>query len=208
MTEFLERSIDTLGYLGVLLMMYLEYVLPILPTQVVIPIAGVMVGRGELTFLGVWISGILGAALGSQTIYEVGRHIGSDNLERFIMRYGRYLTITPSHAERAARQFERYGSVLVILSHMTPLSPLRLMTSLYAGIAGMPRVKAFAYAVVGSIPWIGVQLYAATLIGENWTRLWEEATRYQVYLWIIGGVVAAGFIVWYLWRLRQSFAVR
>ena len=79
------------GYLVVLFGVMLESTGVPLPGETILLAAGVLVQRGHLD-LGYTIAlGILGAVIGDQFGYWVGREGGRP----FVLRWGRYLFITP-----------------------------------------------------------------------------------------------------------------
>lgn len=204
MTQQFEQLIETLGYLGILIGLYIEHVFPPAPAQVVIPIAGFLVGRGELTFLGVWISGTIGGVLGSCTLYWLGRWLDERFVRTFVRKHGKWLTVSEADLDRTLRLFDRWGNWLVLISHMIPLSPVRVFMSLTAGANRMGWLRFALYSTLGTILWIGGQLYLAVLVGENWEELAAQANRYSLYLWIGGGICTVLVVFWYLRRWRRQ----
>jgi membrane protein DedA with SNARE-associated domain len=203
MSKELEEIVITLGYLGIFIGLYIEHVFPPAPAQVVIPVAGFMVGRGELDFWGVLIAGSFGAVLGSYTLYSLGNWLGEDRTRNFIRKYGRILTVTEHDLERSFHFVDRYGRMTVFISHMIPLSVVRVVVSIFAGVNRMRREVFTLSTTVGTLIWIGGQLYLAVVIGEEWDRITAEAARYEGVLWGVGGTLTVLFVVWYVRRLRN-----
>src|SRR3546814_9587261 len=80
MFDWIVQVIDQLGYAGILLLMLAETMFPPIPSEVIMPIAGVLAVRGEMSLTGIIISGTAGAMLGNFLWYLVARMIG---VERF-----------------------------------------------------------------------------------------------------------------------------
>ena len=203
MSGELEEIVISLGYLGIFIGLYIEHVFPPAPAQVVIPVAGFMVGRGELNFWGVLLAGSFGAVLGSYTLFWLGHWLGEENTRIFIRKYGRVLTITENDLERSFRFVDRYGRLTVFISHMIPLSVVRVVVSIFAGVNRMRREMFLISTALGTLIWIGGQLYLAVVIGEEWDRITAEAARYEGILWGVGGTLTVLFIVWYIRRLMS-----
>jgi membrane protein DedA with SNARE-associated domain len=112
-TPQVEQFIITFGYIGVLIGLYVEHVFPPAPMQVVIPIAGFLVGRGELNFWGVWVAGTIGGVLGSYTLYAIGHWVDEPRVRRFIKKRGHWLTIAENDLDRSLHFLDRYGTAMV-----------------------------------------------------------------------------------------------
>jgi hypothetical protein len=63
--EYITRTIETGGYPGIVLLMFLENVFPPLPSEIIVPFAGYAAAQGKLTLIGVVASGTLGSVAGT-----------------------------------------------------------------------------------------------------------------------------------------------
>ena len=61
MSDWIVRLIEQSGYLGVAFLMLLETVFPPIPSEVIMPVAGVAAGQGKLHYGLVVASGTTGA---------------------------------------------------------------------------------------------------------------------------------------------------
>jgi membrane protein DedA with SNARE-associated domain len=203
-TPQVEQFIITFGYIGVLIGLYIEHVFPPAPMQVVIPVAGFLVGRGELNFWGVWVAGTIGGVLGSYTLYELGHWVDEPRVRRFVQKHGRWLTISENDLDRSLRFLDRYGTAMVFISHMIPLSVVRVIVSAFAGVMGMSRWMFLIYCTAGTILWIGGQLYLAVLVGESWDNMIAAIRPHENLAWGTGIILTILLVIWYLWRFRQQ----
>src|ERR687886_1148026 len=97
--------IEHYGYLVILFGVMLESTGVPLPGETILLAAGVLVERGHLD-LGYTVAfGILGAVVGDQIGYWVGRKGGRP----FVLRWGRYVLVTSERLARAERFFARQG---------------------------------------------------------------------------------------------------
>src|SRR5919202_2882686 len=123
--------IEHYGYLVILFGVMLESMGVPLPGETILLAAGVLVQQGHLD-LGYAIAfGILGAVLGDQIGYWVGREGGRP----FVLKWGRYVWITPERLARAEALFDRHGGKAVFLARF--VAGLRVFGALIAGISHM-----------------------------------------------------------------------
>jgi membrane protein DedA with SNARE-associated domain len=158
------RLIEQTGYVGVFLLMFLETVFPPIPSEVIMPIAGVQAGQGELSLWAVIVSGAAGAMLGNLFWYALARVIGLKRFRPFIVRYGRWLTIDWDDVEKAERLFGRFGSAIVSLGRMLPT--IRSVVSIPAGLLNM-RLRSFlVWSTLGTIAWTAALATAGWGLGK------------------------------------------
>jgi len=90
--QLLLAAVDAnplLGYLAITLVMLLENVVPPIPSEVVMPLAGFLIQQGKLELLPVLLAGLIGTVLGAWFWYGVGRLINEERLERWLAKHGR-----------------------------------------------------------------------------------------------------------------------
>jgi membrane protein DedA with SNARE-associated domain len=209
--EFIDRTLipfflslyDAVGYLGVGLAIGLETFIPIIPSEVIVPMAGWKVSQSASdpsvveplthapwSWLAVLVIATVGAVLGSFAGYLIGAWGGRPLLDR----WGRYVHIQPADLDRADAWFARYGAWAVFLGRLVPL--VRALINYPAGVARMPIGRFLLYSALGSLPWNGVLLLGGYLLGENYRRLYDAIRPYEL---VIYAVVLVG-IGWVLWR--------
>jgi len=198
-----------MGPLGVSLLMGIESACIPLPSEVIMPFAGYLAFKGQLTFFGlgagspiaqIWIAGIFGALgcnLGSIPAYEIGAWGGRTAVEK----YGKYIWLNLGHLDQAHRFFERFGTWAILIGRMLPV--VRTFIALPAGIAKMNRTKFHIYTFAGSLPWCLGLAWIGYKLGEKWNTLGAYFHKLDA---VIGGLILAG-IVWFVWdHLRKKKA--
>jgi membrane protein DedA with SNARE-associated domain len=190
LSGFVIRIISGLGYGGIVLAMAIESACIPLPSEVIMPFSGYLVSQGRFSLWGVSVAGALGCTLGSAVAYAAGAYGGRP----FILKYGRYVLITPHELDRADRWFARYGIMATFISRLLPV--IRTFISLPAGIARIPFGRFLLYAFLGSLPWSWALAYVGMLLGENWDRVGGVLHSLDIVIVIGLGVGAA----WFLWR--------
>jgi membrane protein DedA with SNARE-associated domain len=164
----LLHLIGRYGYLVVFFGVMLESAGVPLPGETVLITAGVLVHRGILDPGDAVFFGILGAVVGDQIGYWVGRFGGRP----FVLRWGRYVFITPERLGRAERFFEQHGGKAVFFARF--ITGLRVFGALVAGMSRMAWGKFALYNVLGGAVWataavaLGYFLWASIGLVEHW----------------------------------------
>jgi membrane protein DedA with SNARE-associated domain len=196
MIELFQHFIDTMGYAGVFLLLFIENIFPPLPSEVVAPFCGYAAARGELDIGGVIFAAVLGSMVGQLPWYYAGWVLGQRRVESLAGRYGRWLTVTPHEVERVFGWFNRFGGASVFFGRMVPA--VRAVISLPAGIARMNIWKFLAFSLAGTTLWMGGLAYAGYRLGQNYQQV-------EVYLGPGTKIVVALVVLLYLIRLALSF---
>jgi membrane protein DedA with SNARE-associated domain len=197
MSDWVVRMIEQSGYLGVAFLMFLETIFPPIPSEVIMPVAGVAAGQGRMTYALVVASGTAGAMLGNIFWYLAARALGIVRLKPIVQRWGRWLTVTWPELERAERWFRVNGVFFVFLGRMLPT--VRSLVSIPAGLLKM-RFRSFVIAsTIGTAGWTALLAGAGYKLGENYRDIneWLGPASNAILV-----VLAAGY-VWRLWTHRN-----
>lgn len=201
---FFLQLYDAVGYVGVAVAIALETFVPIIPSEVIVPMAGWKVSQSAAdpsvlepltnapwSWAAVLLVATLGAVLGSLAGYLIGAWGGRPLLDR----WGRYVHIHPEDLDRADEWFRRYGDWAVFFARLVPL--LRALINYPAGVARMPLGRFILFSTLGSLPWNAGLLLAGFLLGENYERLYEAVRPYEYVIYAI--VIVGGAYVLYRW---------
>src|SRR5215204_4117036 len=153
--------IEHYGYLVILFGVMLESTGVPLPGETILLASGVLVQRGHLDLGDVIVFGILGAVLGDQIGYWVGREGGRP----FVLRWGRYVFITPQRLGRTEAFFERHGGKAVFLARF--FSGLRIFGALVAGISRMRWGTFILYNALGGAVWATAVVLVGYFLGSS-----------------------------------------
>lgn len=191
MTDWVIQLIERSGYLGVGFLMFLETVFPPIPSEVIMPIAGVAAVNGPMTLWGVILSGTTGAMLGNFFWYLVARVIGVDRFRPFIEKHGRWLTLDWYDVIKAEKLFGRFGSIIVGIGRLLPT--VRSVVSIPAGLLRM-RLKSFLFwSSIGTAGWSSALAVAGYALGRQFGEI--EHILGPLSSAVIGVIVLA-----YVWR--------
>ncbi len=200
----LDRFRD-LGYPGIVLLMAIESSVLPLPSELVMPPAGYLAAKGEMSF-GVAIAcGVLGSVLGALANYGLAHRLGRP----FIRRVGRYLWISDKSLERSERYFADHGEISTFMARMLPV--VRHLISLPAGLARMNLAKFVTFTGLGALVWCTILTWIGWFIGKKEdvivTVLNAEAKTYAgravLIILPVLAVIAGVYVWWHRRRLAQ-----
>ncbi|MFF1254737.1 DedA family protein [Pseudarthrobacter sp. NPDC058329] len=180
------RGIEQLGEWGVGLFTLAETVVPPIPSEVILPLAGYLARQGSLHLVLVFVTSTLGAYLGAVFLYWLGAKLG---FERSIRGLSRLPLVDREDFEHAAGWFRRHGRSSIFFGRLLP--GVRSLISLPAGASAMPFGMFSLYTLAGSGLWNGALLGLGYLLGTQY-RVVEEYSRflnYAVYAALGGTVV-------------------
>lgn len=153
MDELVARAIGQLGYLGVMLLMLLETLIPPIPSEVIMPLVGLAAARGEIGIGGAIVAAVVGSTAGAAAWYGVARAYGRIRLLGLAKRYGKWLGLSPETIEQATEWFARRGGWAVFLARILP--GVRVYISVPAGLSHMPFRRFLAFTTAGFAVWYG-----------------------------------------------------
>ncbi|WP_027483851.1 DedA family protein [Deinococcus pimensis] len=199
MLDWIQNLMSSLGYAGIVLLMFVENVFPPIPSELIMPLAGFTASRGELDIVLVVLAGTLGSVLGALPLYYLGRLVGEERLVAWADRWGRWLTVRGEEIRRADDWFDRHGHKTVLFGRLVP--GLRSLLSIPAGISGMPLAKFLLYTGIGTGLWSTLLAVLGFTLGENY----EVVERYVGPIgYAVLGLLAVTVIVWVVRRRRAG----
>lgn len=198
LSDWVTDVIDALGYAGVALLIALENLFPPIPSEIVLPFAGFVASDGDANLVGMIVAATIGSLVGAWILYGIAACIGRDRLERFLLRYGKWLRLTTDDVAKADRWFQNRAVVAVLVGRCIPL--IRSLVSIPAGFQRMPLSTFTLYTAIGSAIWNTALITAGYALRENWEDV--EPILDVVQYVVVAAIVAA--IVWFVWSRRRS----
>lgn len=190
------------GYGAIVLVMLLENVVPPIPSEVVMPLAGFLIQQGKLQLLPTVLAGLLGTVLGAWFWYGIGRMINEQRLEHWLRRHGRWLGLRPEDLARSRRWFNRHGVAVVFWGRVIP--GIRTFVSLPAGIEMMPQPLFLAWTTVGSLLWILLLTLAGQALGSGYASVAESLKPFSQVLKVVLGLAFLAGVCWLGLRLLRA----
>ena len=200
----LDRFRD-IGYPGIVALMAIESSIVPLPSELVMPPAGYLAAKGELSLPLVIACGVLGSVLGALANYGLAAWLG----RAFIHRLGRYVLVSEKSLERSERFFGAHGEISTFIARMLPV--IRHLISLPAGLARMPIPRFMSFTALGAGIWCTVLTVIGWTIGKKENVLLgtlnaqvrREAGQATTIIIPVLAAIAVMYVIWTR-RRRQS----
>ena len=193
LVDFATEFIDSVGLIGVFVLMLLESALIPVPSEAIMLFAGFNVSEGDMTLIGIVTAGVLGNLVGSWIAWALGYFGRVELLEK-----NRLIHINHKHLEWADSWFQRHGDATVFFTRMIPI--VRTFISLPAGIARMPFWRFTILTLLGCIPWVLMLGFIGREVGDQWEE-WRDYLHYGDYL-VLAALV--GGLIYLLIRRRRG----
>jgi membrane protein DedA with SNARE-associated domain len=181
------RAIEQLGEWGVGAFTLAETVVPPIPSEVILPLAGYLAKQGALNLLLVFVTSTLGAYLGALFLYWLGARLG---LERSIRGLSKLPLVDREDFEHAAGWFRRHGRSSIFFGRLLP--GIRSLISLPAGASRMPMGTFSLFTLAGSGLWNGALIGLGYLLGTQYQLIeqYSKFLNYAVYAALGVAVIA------------------
>lgn len=198
--SLLEKLLDAVSAGGaavLALVMLAENVFPPIPSEAVLPLAGVAVHDGRLSLLAALGAATTGSVAGACVLYAAGRFGGRP----LLYRYRWLLRLDAAALERADAWFDRHGPPLVFWARMLPLA--RSAVSVPAGLSEMPPARFVVLTAAGSLLWNALLIGAGMALDSGWARATAVAGAYSRVAVALIAAVAAVLVVVRVHRRRR-----
>jgi membrane protein DedA with SNARE-associated domain len=183
-----------LGYLGIVLLMAMESSIIPLPSELILPPAGILASRGELSLFWIIFAGVSGSLIGATISYWASWLLG----RAFIYlladhKIAKVLAITPAKLEKAEKFFLKYGSISVFIGRLLPV--VRHLISIPAGFCKMNFWKFVFYTTIGSAIWVTILAVGGYYLG---TKIEVIAEHFKIIVEALIAVTAIGLLIFWL----------
>lgn len=163
-----------LGYLGIFTAALVETLFPIIPSELIFPLAGYVaqsqnLGIGQAIMYG--FTGSLGSTIGAIIIYFLSLKVG----RIVILKIGKYILINESKLQKSEIWFQKYGKVAVLLGRLAP--GIRELISVPAGLAKMNVIPFILFTFIGSFLWSLSLTMIGFYLGDAWDEFSQESSK-------------------------------
>jgi membrane protein DedA with SNARE-associated domain len=198
LTDWVVDVIETIGYLGVALLVAVENLFPPIPSEVVLPAAGFTAGQGKANLIGMVAAATLGSLVGAWALYLIAAAIGPIRIHAFVVRYGRWFGVKAHDLDRAEDWFDDHANVAVLICRCVPL--IRSLVSVPAGFRRMAPIPFTIYTLIGSVVWNAILIGAGYALGDRWEQVGEYVGTLQYV--VIAAILLA--VAWWVWTRMLS----
>ena len=200
LTGWVASVIEALGEVGVGVLVALENLVPPIPSEIVLALAGYLAGEGQLNVVLALIAATAGSVVGALVLYWLGYVLGEDRLRRWLDRIP---LVDASDLDKADRWFERHEKSAVLFGRCVPV--VRSLVSIPAGANHMPLGQFTLFTAIGSGVWNGIFVGGGYALGSQW----QQVERYSHWFdYAIGAFFAIAIATWIIKKLRNRAATR
>tara|TARA_Y100001933_G_scaffold220190_1_gene229322 strand:+ start:113 stop:772 length:660 start_codon:yes stop_codon:yes gene_type:complete len=181
--EIISNSVKNnpnIAYLVICFAMFLENIIPPIPSEIIMPLGGFFVYQGNLNFFILVIFGLIGTVLGSIPWYYLGKFLNEKKLANFVESKGKFLGITSKDFNKSKLWFDKYGVSLVFWGRLIP--GIRTLISVPAGIELMPFKKFLLWTTLGSLIWVVLLSISGYVFGENYRIIEEYVDNFKFFI--------------------------
>jgi len=189
--HWLVETIGTMGYVGIISLMFIESSFIPFPSEVVIPPAGYLIYQSKMSWFGVIASGTAGSVLGALFNYLIAVKVGRP----FLARYGKYVGFSEKHLRKGEDFFRRHGHISTFIGRL--VIGIRQYISFPAGLCRMNLLKFCFFTAFGAGIWVYILAYIGYFVGDNEERIMQMSRQWAVYLIIGCVVIVTGYIFWH-----------
>jgi membrane protein DedA with SNARE-associated domain len=189
LTEYVSGSPWT--YLFLFVVCALDAIIPFVPSETSVILAGVLGSTGDLNIFLVIATAAAGAVAGDNASYWIGRTVGHRFVDRFFKGERR------KQVDWAHRQVEQRGGYLIIIGRFIPGG--RIVVTLSCGMLEMPWRRFLSFDVAAGLIWA---TYAA-MLGYVGGRTFEESPLKGFILAFFVALGVAGVIELFRWYKRR-----
>ncbi len=190
------------GYLAVGgLVLVEDFGIPV-PGETILIAASLYAGAGKLNVVAVGVIAWVCAVLGDNIGFAIG-HFGG---RRLALKYGKYIFLTPKRLDQAEQFFDHHGGKIIVAARF--IEGLRQANGIVAGITGMHWKRFIPFNALGAALWVGLWVSLGYLAGSHITTIYEQITRYSLYLLIALAVAVVALVVVRVRKHRRTRQAR
>jgi len=189
---------EKMGLVGAAIAVGMDNLFPPIPSEIVLPMAGLAASQGTFTLAGALFATTAGSVIGACILYWLGRLFGRD---RAAWVFVKTPLLKLADLEAAETWFAKYGRKAVFFGRMVPI--FRSLISLPAGVEKMNFGIFLLLTTIGSFVWNSIFVGAGYTLGENWHVIEPYADWFQRLVILAVLVVCGWFVVTRVRELRD-----
>ncbi len=186
---WIVKTVGDMGYLGIFFLMFLESTFFPFPSEVVMPPAGYLAAKGEMSLLAAILSGTLGSLAGALFNYLLSYKLGRP----LIIKFGKFFLLSETKLKKVDRFFEEHGAISTFVGRLLP--GIRQYISLPAGLARMNIVIFSLYTVLGASLWVAILAILGYFVGYNEELLKKHINIATLFFIIFSFIVVGCYLL-------------
>lgn len=199
--DSISNLIYEFGYLGIFIAALVETLFPIIPSELIFPLAGYVAqsqNLGIISAITFGLIGSIGSTVGALIIYTVALKVG----RKVLLKIGRYFLINEKKLEKSELWFKNHGKLAVFLGRLAP--GVRELISIPAGLSRMNIIEFTFFTFIGSFIWSLSLTLVGYYLGEAWNKFSKESSPIFNILAVIIIFILSGIMVYRYFRKRKN----
>lgn len=198
-TDWAIGLMETMGGPGAGLAIAMENLFPPIPSEVILPLAGLAAGQGKLNLFAAIAWTTAGSVAGALILYYIGMLLGRDRLVAIVAKLP---LIKVSDIEKTEAWFAKHGAKAVFFGRFVPV--FRSFISVPAGLERMRLSVFLLYTALGSLVWNTIFVLIGYKIGEQYKVIAEWMDTYSKVIIVLVVVAIAVFVVMRIRSMRKE----
>jgi membrane protein DedA with SNARE-associated domain len=190
LTGWVASVIESMGEVGVGLLVALENLVPPIPSEIVLSMAGYLASEGRVNVVLVWIAATAGSVIGALALYWLGYALGEERLKRWLDHIP---LVDTDDLNKADRWFERHEKGAVLFGRCAPV--VRSLVSIPAGADHMRLGLFTLLTAIGSGVWNLIFVGGGFLLGENFQQLGQYSNYFDYAMYAFFAIAIGSWIV-------------
>ena len=200
--DWAVETMDSLGSFGVFLLIFLENLFPPIPSEVILPLAGVAAAGPNNAYWAMLLASVTGSVVGAWLLYGIGRLLGPERLRKIVIRLP---LVHVGDYDKSVDFMDRHGYKAIFFGRFVP--GIRSLISIPAGLYAMPVGMFTLLTAAGSAIWNTIFLTIGYYMGSNWTVIEPYTDIFSNVAYAIVALVILVFLVRLILRERKRRAL-
>ena len=202
MEQIITDFISKWGYTAIFILILLENVLPVVPSEIILTFAGLLSVKSHLSIWTLLIIATIASFIGLLILYYICRLISEEKLYPFVDRHGKWMKLKSKDLKRANDWFKKYGAWAVFLCRFVPV--LRVLITIPAGINRMNVIQFTTLSLIGTTIWNFALILLGRLLSDSFDALMNGIHTYSRIMYVIIIIAFIYFVIRYLMKRRRS----
>ncbi|MEU1751731.1 DedA family protein [Micromonospora matsumotoense] len=190
LTGWVAGVIDSLGVVGVAFLVALESIIPPIPSEIVLAMAGYLAAEGRFHLAVIVLAATVGSLVGALVLYWLGAALGEERLKRWLDHIP---LVDREDLEKADRWFERHGRWAVLIGRLVPV--VRSLVSVPAGANRMPMGEFVLLTTLGSGVWNALIVGLGYTLGSRWQDVEKYSDWFNYAIFAVFAVMVGSWVV-------------
>ncbi|MEU4687629.1 DedA family protein [Actinoplanes sp. NPDC023714] len=201
LTGWVASVIESAGEAGVGLLVALENLVPPIPSEIVLSMAGYLASEGRVNLVLVWVAATAGALIGALLLYWLGRGLGEDRLRRWLDKVP---LVDVDDLNKADRWFSKHERSAVLFGRCAPV--VRSLVSIPAGANHMAIGQFALFTTIGSGVWNALFIGGGYALGSRWQDVEKYSHWFDYAIWAFFAIAIGSWVVKKIRKRRRAAA--